>query len=413
MIEAVVSQHVEEAAFLWTLRARAVGRPHFRLRELARLDERVVAHLDGLRVNGDPAWALAKAAAESGAGELFAAAVLAYEDGREERVAVVLGPASGAPGKARALAGALAWLPFDRVQKAIQALLASPNPVLRRAGLAATAAHRVNPLRPLQLALTDTDPALRARAFRAVGELGVKGLAATLRKGLTDADPACRFAAAWSMALLTGDPPAVGTLSVIGEKPGPFAARAAALAARRMPPLAANAWRIKLAGTRGMMRRALLVAGAFGDPAVVPWLIECMEEPPLARPAGEAFSMITGADLDFLRLNGTKPEGFEAGPTDDPGDPNVEMDPDYGLPWPNPKAVAAWWGKNKESFPKGVRHVAGKRVALETCREVLKTAYQRQRAAAAQEMVLIQTAAPLFEVRAPAFRQQKLLAAPP
>jgi hypothetical protein len=43
----VVSQHAEEAAFLWALRTRAIGEPHYSLQDLARLDERVEAHLDG------------------------------------------------------------------------------------------------------------------------------------------------------------------------------------------------------------------------------------------------------------------------------------------------------------------------------------------------------------------------------
>ena len=46
----VVAQHAEEAAFLWIMRNEAVRAPHYTLKDLAKLDERVEAHLDGLRV---------------------------------------------------------------------------------------------------------------------------------------------------------------------------------------------------------------------------------------------------------------------------------------------------------------------------------------------------------------------------
>jgi hypothetical protein len=47
--EEVVAQHAEEAAFLGTLRQRAVSEPHYALKDLMVLDQRVEAHLDGLR----------------------------------------------------------------------------------------------------------------------------------------------------------------------------------------------------------------------------------------------------------------------------------------------------------------------------------------------------------------------------
>jgi uncharacterized protein (TIGR02270 family) len=408
----IIDQLVENASCVWLLRDAGVHAPHFLLRDLTRFDNRLVAQLDALNVFGDPAWeVLAQALAEGGPGEVFAAAVRAFDDGREDRVARVLQAGTAKPEAARGLVAGLAWMSFERAQKHIESLVMSPAPPLRRVGLAAAAAHRFNPLHPLQLGLSDLDPGVRSRALRAVGELGLKGLVTTVRKELTNADPKCRFAAAWSAALLTGDPAAVGALTQMAEAPGPFADRAAALAGRRLPQPAANAWGLQLSKKPRASRRALLVAGAVGDPVVVPWLLDRMAEPILARPAGEAFSMITGADLEYLDLNGKKPEGFEAGPTDDPADPNVELDPDYDLPWPNLRAVAAWWDKNKGNFRRGVRHIAGKPISVESCWEVLKAGYQRQRAAAATELALLKPGTPLFEVRAPAFRQQVLLLA--
>jgi hypothetical protein len=48
IIEDIVTQHAE-AAFLWHLRNIAISRPDYNLKDLTELDDRVDAHLDGLR----------------------------------------------------------------------------------------------------------------------------------------------------------------------------------------------------------------------------------------------------------------------------------------------------------------------------------------------------------------------------
>src|SRR3954464_529511 len=110
-IQAVVSQHAEEAAFLWTSRARAVGDPTYSLKSLARLDDRVEAHLDGLRIAGEAAWPLCRSKLESGeAREVFPLAVLAFEGGERERMRDVLVVGCISAETRRALISALGWI---------------------------------------------------------------------------------------------------------------------------------------------------------------------------------------------------------------------------------------------------------------------------------------------------------------
>ena len=75
----ILEQHAEDAAILWLQRDRAVDAPHFKRLLLGRLEERLEAHLDGLRVAGPAGWETARAALEAyrEPGEVFAAAVLA------------------------------------------------------------------------------------------------------------------------------------------------------------------------------------------------------------------------------------------------------------------------------------------------------------------------------------------------
>lgn len=150
--------------------------------------------------------------------------------------------------------------------------------------------------------------------------------------------------------------------------------------------------------------------GVIGDPIRVPWLIGHMEEVRTARAAGEAFTLISGADLALLDLERRPPEDFESGPNDDPDDPNVEMDPDEGLPWPDVAKVEEWWHANSHRFQKGQRYFMGQPVTREHCIHVLKTGYQRQRILAAHYLCLLNPGTPLFNTSAPAWRQQRLLA---
>src|SRR5207237_4946666 len=106
------------------------------------------------------------------------------------------------------------------------------------------------------------------------------------------------------------------------------------MALRRMDLAAAHAWRQALAHNPDSMRLAVIGAGVVGDPVSIPWLIEQTAIPELARVAGEAFTMIPGVDIAYEHLEAEWPEGFEAGPTEDPEDENVDMDPDENLPWP-------------------------------------------------------------------------------
>jgi uncharacterized protein (TIGR02270 family) len=172
---------------------------------------------------------------------------------------------------------------------------------------------------------------------------------------------------------------------------------------------AANSWREELSRSEQTMRQAIIGAGIIGDPIAIPWLFEQMQVPALARVASESFSMITGLNLTAENLDGDKPEGFESGPNDDPEDENVEMDPDEFLQWPKIEGVYKWWQGNRGKFQPGTRYLVGQPIKGAWLQVVLRRGYQRQRAAAALELTRRQPGQPLFEVRAPGFRQKQLL----
>jgi uncharacterized protein (TIGR02270 family) len=408
-IPEVVSQYAEEAAFFWLLRGVAASQPHFSLAKLAELDERVEAHLDGLRIAGPAGWEVCKQVLGQGTGEVFVGAILAFESADDQRIQKVLEGGTTSPRHVRALVSALAWLPYSQVGSAIKAFLGSGVPVQQRVGLAASALHRQTPRAALSDALNSADLPLKARALRAVGELGAVDFAAVLRKNLAAEDETCRFWAAWSAALLFPDKDALTALQRIVQSNSPFRERAVQVGLGRMELEAGVSWQIKLAGNPQSTRLAVVAGGVLGDPEGIPWLIQQMKIPSLARVAGEAFSMVTGLDLHVEQLTAPRPEGFESGPTENPADENVNLDADENLPWPNPEAIQRWWDSHHGGFSKGTRFFLGKPISVDWLNQVLRTGRQRQRAAAALELAIRQRGTHLFEVRAPGFRQLQLL----
>jgi uncharacterized protein (TIGR02270 family) len=408
IIEVVVVQHAEEAAFLWLMRDRAVSQPNYRLNDLAKLDGRVESHLEGLRVAGDAGWDLCVKQLEvhREPGETFAAAVLAFESANQARIRDVFDAAAGNPVNWRPVAAALGWLddPNAAADHAIQ-LIHSDLPAARRIAVSAAAIRRLVPGPILSKALTDKEPAVIARGARAVGEFGASGFAPALRPLLSSKELPVRFWAAWSIALVGGDSSAVAELRTIALTETRFRRRAVDMAVRRADPRTTKGWLAGLEVTAGGKRLVLQALGALGDPDAVPHLLDAMADPPVARVAGEAFAFITGIDISYDDLDGQQPEGFQSGPTEDPVDEDVMLDPDHHLYWPDPDKCAKWWSLNRGRFSAGTRYLCGKPMTPESLREVLKNGYQRQRAAAALELAIREPGKPLYEVRAPGFRQ--------
>jgi uncharacterized protein (TIGR02270 family) len=404
--EPVVSIHAEEAAFLWTQRAHAVGAPHYTLKDLAALDERVEAHVDGLRGGGEIPWSRCKANLKinEGPGEIFALSAVAFGAGSRPWMREALTAASSKQATQPGLVSALGWLDYAAVSRWIRRLLKATSPVHRSIGIRASAIHRRDPGAALASAVIDSDALVRASGLRAVGELKRRDLLDDARRQLDAADDAVRFWAAWAL-VLNGDRRACQTMTTFFERQDRFRDRALQLALRALPLSDGRQWVRRLASQPALLRSAVRGTGVIGDSKSIPWLIRQMHVPELARLAGEAFSMITGVDLAYEDLTQDAPAAPEAGAED-----VADIDEETFLRWPSPELVERWWEAHKASFSAGTRYLAGKPIATDTCLEVLRHGTQRQRAAAALELALMRPEDLLFEVRSRGDRQYLSLA---
>lgn len=418
----VVDSHVDEVFSLRRVRSRAVQASSVNIAKLLRLDDRLAANLDGMAVaaeQGFPRCFQLFSAPENGV--VFAVAVRALEKIDSIRLARVFAVVSELQDLQGGLISAFGWVSAQSLKGSIRDLLTSPDPLQRSIALAACAMHRVDPGPPLDDALNATDVPLRTRAFRVAGDVGRIDLLPLLQSAaLRDSEPAePRFWAARSAVLLGDRSSSLAWLTTLAEGTGPFSDATAELSLKALDLPAAHqhlrhcAAQIKpdTPAAAQARRRLIRRCGITGDPHLIPWLIAQMTDLRLTRLAGEAFSMITGADLAWLDLDRKPPAGVDFGPNDDPEDDNVAMDEDDGLPWPDPDKVQAWWHAQQHRFPAGHRFFIGELPSPAHALKVLRDGFQRQRIAAAQWACLLTPGTKLFPTAAPAWRQQRWLAA--
>lgn len=411
IIPHIIDQHAEEAAFLWLLRNNAVSEAHYNLEHLQRLEERIEAHLDGLRVAGEEGWrrCLENLQQHPESGEMFAAATLAFESDDTARLQTLYALAEANPDTERGLISSLGWVEPQHLKGKVSGLLASANPCWRRIGIAACAIHRVDPNKHMEAAVQDQDAALCCQALKAAGELGRSDLRDLISYRLKSEDTDIRFWAAWALTLLGNRSEAPAILQTYLMHPSQYAKPAARLVFRTINPQDAQHLLSTLLKQHHKLRLAIQSTGITGNSRYIPWLIQQMSIPEHARVAGEAFSLITGIDLAYDDLEIDQPANFQAGPTDTPTDDNIALDSDENLPWPNPDLIQHWWQQHQHAFPSGQRYLIGKPVTAEHCQTVLNTGMQRQRHAAALELALMTPKTPVFETHTKVSRQRQLL----
>ncbi|RON13131.1 TIGR02270 family protein [Pseudomonas frederiksbergensis] len=394
----VVTEHADEASFLWSTREQAALAPHYHLDQLALLDERVLAHLEGLRVAGETGLQLAtQALGDLNSGTLFVAGWLAFALQNREAMSHTFSIALSDPELSDALISALSWLDWDDLEPLLQRLAESPLSAHRAVDLAVRVAQGIPARQTIIAALNDPDPQLRARALRAIGERGLTECEGALDSATADSHAGCRFWSYWSRAL-QGDFRAAELafeVSEAAQQTGP----ALEIAARAGYPDWVRSLIRGLAGNSTTLRQAVIAAGAFGDPAVVPWLLELCGDNAFSCVAAEAFALITGLDLEDPSLRR------------DPLDLEDEHPDDAFAYWVSTEALHDWWQAEQGRFTPGSRYLAGRPISEAAAIRLLHGGTQRQRRGAAIELARLRKGASVFPVTARADRQQRWLAA--
>ncbi len=386
-------QYVIDASFLWVLRSIAVNQANYTLEDVAEIERRIDDQLDGLIASIEPGWAACEAALEQqGPGEVFTAMVTALRSHEMNKLRHVVEVGLANEQAANGLISALGWVQDELARPWIDKFLSGKDMQHKFLGIAACSVRRQDPGELLTTIMHREDcrahATLHARALRLIGELRRQDLMPALLAAQASSNDDIRFWSVWS-AILLGNNVAVRAMQPFVFKPGPHQHHAIQLAFRVLPIEQAREWISTLVKDNGAARAVIKATGVLGDPHAVNWLIGKMPDPALARVAGEAFTSITGVDMEKHQLNGLPPAGLPLIPNDDTDDTDVAMDEDEHLLWPNVEKVTALWRNHGQHFRVGQRYFLGKPITLDVLKQKLSSADQRQRRAAALELALI------------------------
>src|SRR5438128_33836 len=173
----ILEEHIEELAFLWEQRQAAVRDPRYTIRELAHLEERITAHLQGVLAVGEVALPLLEATLSAEDPHIVFAAAYALLHARNDtataRVRDSFGHAQG-PVLA-ALQEALAQAPLNPGVAPFRELFhGGPAPVGAAAGTILAFHSVLEPTIPqIERLLRHEDAVVRQSGWRLVGYLGV------------------------------------------------------------------------------------------------------------------------------------------------------------------------------------------------------------------------------------------------
>ncbi|WIG95908.1 TIGR02270 family protein [Myxococcus sp. SDU36] len=406
----VLEEHLSEAAFFWSQWEHALVAPDYTLEETAELEERLLAHLDGLVAAGavaievlapvvheseDPgevfaaAWSLlalapslmldaVKARATDGPSPVQASMRRALELGENGVVETALVPwLTAVEPMAVSVLGFRGHLPDDRAEE----LLSHPDALVVAAALRAfNPSSKSHAPRLLGVLLGDSRPEVRWAAIETGLVFGVRDAWTVCEGESTDAGSALRRRS-WVLLAAAGDARFLERLISFSEE---TATREDAL------------WALGFSGR---------VSAAE---ACLRWMCA---EPRVARLAGEAFSAITG-----LRMAGAhvlpEPAPEDALPPleDEDLDADLVLRPEDALPLPAQEEVARWWDGARDGFSPANRYLGGKLFAGTSLLDALAQGPMRRRHPYALELMVRTRGTHAVQVRAFTSRQREQLA---
>jgi len=339
----VLDEHFEELDFLWDQRERIVFSSDWKLAELAALENRADAHLDGLLVGADDAVDLARpflTGEDASAARTASFILMATADrGLESEVLRALSAAT--PAVRDGVRIGLRHCQVAPLLDDLTGLALGGDPFVRAAALDVLAFHRLPAPSKIDELLAISDPVVRGLVFDSVGRLGGPWSVDLLLDALDGKDCDLRRRALETSARL-GMPELVSACrDSLKRAPLPEVLVFLGVLGHAQDLRALE----EMSASRGLASAALTGLGAMGNVEAIPHLLSVMQEPLLAIPAGAAFMRITGA------------LGIEAALPPPPSSVLGEDEPEFdaSVVRLDPMRAERWWNENKIRFASGKR----------------------------------------------------------
>lgn len=386
----LLEQHLDEASFLWSQRQMGLLAPNWSLRELARQEERLLAHVDGLVLGGEPvAEALLRPALSAGDQARMAAAAFALLEGMDAGMEAVLEQLrTGSSTQRLILCCVLELSQRDRLGMRLRELLATEDVELVALVLEVLGARGELPDNVVESMLCSKESRLQVAILRAAmgrpSALRRERVAPLLSSPHVDVRIAAievglvaRRQEAWAACLREvkdleeGHQDAMLLLALGGDS------RDVTLVVEQLSNPELRAFALWVLGFSGWRTAADVCLEWVGDKDVGPV-------------AGESFSAITGFRLqDALTLPPERRHAEEPISLDeDDLDADLSLRPEDSLIRPAEKAVSDWWEHARGRFDQEFRYLHGQPFDAGVLLDALTNDSMRRRHVLAREFRL-------------------------
>jgi uncharacterized protein (TIGR02270 family) len=384
----VMEEHLSEAAFLWDRWEHSLCSRRYTLDEVTeRPERRLLLHLAGLRVGGEPVAEklLLPALENEEAGLLCTVAFSLLASKKKEYLDVLLGLLTeGSPIQRTSIRRALELSRWPAPSYWLSALSQGDVGERHAAALEVLAFQGSSPGPELERLLAIDLPEVQAAALRASRAALERVERRHVLRGLESPFPEVRWAAlevglwlglqeAWARcrAWTSCQEPERGLALQVLASLGGETQFEMLLEALRTPELC---------------QQVLRVLGASGRMSAADACLPLMRQPALARLAGEAFSVVTGLELkDGFSLPEPEPPE-ELPPLEEDLQTDLLPGPDDELPLPDPEAVERWWNEARPRFERQERYFQGQPLNGANLLQGLQQAPMRRRPALALEL---------------------------
>jgi uncharacterized protein (TIGR02270 family) len=409
----VLEEHLDEAAFLGSQWERALVSPRYELADIAELEERLLAHVDGLVVGGEAAVSeLLLPGLETDEPERISASALALLAGkgkheREETLGVF---DSGDEVQRAGIGRAMELSEVEGLEAVLLERLTAEEPALQLAAFQVLAFRGAVPpeVRTQWLYRDEAGPV--SAALRDPRPLPPQVVQAVLPQLLVDPRPGVREAAI-AAGLVSGARGAWKACRKVAEEGG--AGRRQALVVLALGGDERDAeWLAGLLRQEALRADVLWALGFSGHALAAEACLEWMGDARAAALAGEAFSAITGLKLEGELRAPPKEEGEALVPLEQEElDADLVPGPEASLPLPVRAAVEQWWQTARKNFERGARYLRGNKLDAGRLLEALGEEPMRRRPVLALELAIRSRGAHLLQTRAFTRRQRAELGA--
>ena len=408
----LVDESFDEAAFLWRRWESELASPTRNLDDIySWTEDRLHGALEGIRVGGPAAIEMATEAL--GSDDLYrvsaAAGILATSSDRDATDALVAALKDAKGTRLRAIVRALELLGSDQSLRAAASALAAAGPDHAGALCRLKAFRRVAPGEEMAVALTADSADAQVDAIRAARLIPsavesealstmLQGGAAPVQYAAVETALCLRHPRAWdtAVAVVRKNAPGAGPCLNLIALFGTAEEHEVVYEALRNPNLQVP---------------AIWALGHIGTGRAVEACLAGMKREALARACGEAYSWITGADLERDRLAVPEPEVETPALEEDDLDADLVPPPEALWPLPDPEASARHWQALKTDWAPNVRYIRGRPVSGETLLVTIETGPMLRRPDLVLEIRVKTRGRCDVETRAFTARQRQMMAA--